>query len=412
MEISFHKLLTPFQNYKLMGKLSLQDLDIHGKKVLMRVDFNVPLDEQGTISDDTRIVLALPSIQYIVAQGGRLILMSHFGRPKGQVHPELSLKPCRKHLSILLEQEVKFSSDCIGGKTRELAESLMPGEVLLLENLRFHKGEEQPEKDPSFAKALASLGEIYVDDAFGAAHRSHASTVMITDYFPEKCGMGFLMEKEISYLSKVVLQPKRPFYALIGGAKIGSKIGVFNTLRQKVDAIFIGGGMAFTFLKAKGTPIGDSICDDEKLEEAKQFLKNCEKQTIQVHLPIDIVVTNETKTQLIDVKEGIPEKWKGMDVGPQTIETWSDALKKGATIFWNGPVGVFEKPVFAHGTNRLAQQLSTMPGEIIVGGGDSIAAINQLHLQKSFAHLSSGGGASLEFIENGSLPGIEALTNK
>ena len=395
-----------------MDKLSLQDLDIHGKKILMRVDFNVPLDERGAISDDTRIVLALPSIQYILAQGGRLILMSHFGRPKGKVNPELSLKPCREQLSCLLEQEVKFSPNCIGEETSELAESLKPGEVLLLENLRFHEGEEHPEQNPSFAKALASLGEIYVDDAFGAAHRSHASTVTITEYFPKKCVMGFLMEKEISYLSRVVLNPKRPFYAIIGGAKIGSKIGVFNTLRQKVDAIFIGGGMAFTFLKAKGIPIGDSICDDEKLDEAKQFLKDCEKQAIQVHLPLDIVITNETETQMIYIKEGIPDGWKGMDVGPQTVETWSDDLKKGATIFWNGPMGVFEEPVFAHGTNRLAQNLSMMQGEVIVGGGDSIAAINQLQLQKSFAHLSSGGGASLEFIENGTLPGIEALTNK
>ncbi|MDN3508907.1 MAG: phosphoglycerate kinase [Candidatus Neptunochlamydia sp.] len=395
-----------------MDKLSLQDLDIHGKKVLMRVDFNVPLDEHGAISDDTRIVLTLPSIQYILAQGGRLILMSHFGRPKAEVNPEFSLKPCREQLSILLEQDVQFSPDCTGEETIKLAESLKPGEVLLLENLRFQEGEEHPEKDPSFAKALASLGEIYVDDAFGAAHHSHASTVTITEYFPKKCAMGFLMEKEISYLSKVVLNPKRPFYAIIGGAKIGSKIGVLNTLRQKVDTIFIGGGMVFTFLKAKDIPIGDSICDDEKLDEAKQFLKNCEKQAIQVHLSIDIVITNETETQIIYVKEGIPDGWKGMDVGPQTVETWSDDLKKGATIFWNGPIGVFEEPVFAHGTNRLAQNLSMMQGEVIVGGGDSIAAINKLQLQKSFAHLSSGGGASLEFIENGTLPGIEALTNK
>ena len=395
-----------------MNKLSLQDLDIQGKKVLMRVDFNVPLNEDGSISDDTRIVLALPSIQYILAQGGRLILMSHFGRPKGKVNPELSLKPCREQLSILLEKDVKFSSNCIGEVAEGMVESLKPSEVLLLENLRFHEGEEHPENDPTFAKSLAKLGDVYVDDAFGAAHRFHASTVTITEYFPKKCAMGFLMEKEISFLSKLVFSPKRPFYAIIGGAKIGSKIGVFNTLGKKVDAIFIGGGMAFTFLKAKGIPIGDSICDEEKLEGAKQFLNECEKQAIQVHLPIDIVITNDTETQMINAKEGIPEGWKGKDVGPQTVELWSEDLKKGATIFWNGPMGVFEEPVFAHGTNRLAQNLSMMSGEVIVGGGDSIAAINNLHLQKSFAHLSSGGGASLEFIEKGTLPGVETLTNK
>ncbi|QVL57903.1 MAG: phosphoglycerate kinase [Simkaniaceae bacterium] len=395
-----------------MNKLSLHDIEIQGKKVLMRVDFNVPLNEDGSISDDTRIVLALPSIQYILAQGGRLILMSHFGRPKGRVDPELSLKPCAKQLSILLEKEVQFAPDCVGTVAQDMVENLKSGEVLLLENLRFHDGEEHPEKDPEFSKSLAKLGDVYVDDAFGAAHRSHGSTVTITKYFEKKCIMGFLMEREVSYLSKLVLTPKRPFYAIIGGAKIGSKIGVFNALGKKVDAIFIGGGMAFTFFKAIGISIGDSICDDEKLEDAKHFLKECEKLAIQVHLPVDIVITNDVETQMINIKEGIPEGWKGMDVGPQTVEVWSEDLKKGATIFWNGPMGVFEESVFSHGTNRLAQNLSMMSGEVIVGGGDSIAAINTLHLQNSFAHLSSGGGASLEFIEKGTLPGIEVLTNK
>lgn len=395
-----------------MNKLSLQDIEIQGKKVLMRVDFNVPLNEDGSISDDTRIVLTLPSIKYILSQGGRLILMSHFGRPKGKVNPEFSLKPCAEQLSILLEKEVKFAPNCIGEIAEEMVEHLEPGEVLLLENLRFYEGEEHPENDPEFVKSLAKHGDIYVDDAFGAAHRSHASTVTITEYFPKKSVMGFLMEKEVSFLSKLVLNPKRPFYAIIGGAKIGSKIGVFNALRKKIDAIFIGGGMAFTFFKAMGIPIGDSICDEEKLEEAEKFLKDCEKHAIQVHLPVDIVITNDIETQMINAKEGISEGWKGMDVGPQTVEAWSEDLKKGATIFWNGPMGVFEEPVFAHGTNRLAQNLSMMSGEIIVGGGDSIAAIKTLQLQKSFAHLSSGGGASLEFIEKGSLPGIEVLTNK
>jgi phosphoglycerate kinase len=388
---------------------SLQDLSLKGKRVLMRVDFNVPLKEDGSISDDSRIVLALPSIQYILKQGGRLILMSHFGRPKGTVNPEFSLRLCASRLETLLGKEVKFSPDCIGKEVEEMSHALKEGEVILLENLRFHPGEEHPEKDPSFASSLAKLGDIYVNDAFGAAHRSHASTVTITKFFPKNCAIGFLMEKEIAYLSKVILHPKRPFYAIIGGAKIGSKIGVFQSLGKKVDAIFIGGGMAFTFFKGQGTPIGDSICDDEKLEEAKKFLTSCTKDEVQVHLPLDMVITNGSETQTVLMSKGIPDGWKGMDVGPQTVEKWSAHLKNGATIFWNGPMGVFEEPPFANGTHRLAQNLSMMPGEVIVGGGDSLAAIQSLHLQKNFAHLSSGGGASLEFIEKGTLPGIEAL---
>lgn len=376
----------------------------------MRVDFNVPLKEDGSISDDSRIVLALPSIQYILKHGGKLILMSHFGRPKGTVNPEFSLKPCALHLATLIEQEVKLAPDCIGDEVEGMVNALQEGEVIMLENLRFHPGEEHPEKDPSFAKSLAKLGDIYVNDAFGAAHRSHASTVTITEYFPKASAMGFLMEKEVAFLSKLVLNPKRPFFAIIGGAKIGSKIGVFRALGKKVDAIFIGGGMAFTFFKAQGISIGDSICDDEKLEDAKAFLSECAKHEIQVHLPTDIVITDDRETQMIHMTKGIPDGWKGMDVGPQTVEKWSEDLKNGATIFWNGPMGVFEEPVFAHGTNRLAQNLSMMSGEVIVGGGDSLAAIKSLNLQKSFAHLSSGGGASLEFIEKGTLPGIEALT--
>lgn len=390
--------------------LSLQDLDLKGKRILMRVDFNVPLNEDGSIGDDSRIVLALPSIQYILKHGGKLVLMSHLGRPKGTVNPKFSLKPCALHLSTLLAQDVKLAPDCIGSKVEEMVDELEEGAVMMLENLRFHPGEEQPEKDPSFAESLAKLGDLYVDDAFGAAHRMHASTVTITEFFPKTSAMGFLMEKEIAFLSKLVLNPKRPFYAIIGGAKIKSKIGIFRALGKKVDKMFIGGGMAFTFFKAQGLPIGDSICDDEKLDEAKAFLSECEKHEIQVHLPTDVVITNGSEIQTIHINRGIPKGWKGMDVGPETTMKWSDDLKNGATIFWNGPMGVFEEPPFAQGTNRLAQNLSMISGEVIVGGGDSLAAIKSLSLQKSFAHLSSGGGASLEFIEKGSLPGIEALS--
>ena len=390
--------------------LSLKDLDVKGKRVLMRVDFNVPLNDDGSISDDTRITLALPSIQYVLQEGGKLILMSHFGRPKGKVCKELSLKPCADRLSALLKKEVLLAPDAIGKEVEVMAETLQEGAVMMLENLRFHPGEEDPEKDPSFAKSLAKLGDCYVDDAFGAAHRAHASTVTIASYFPGKCAMGFLMEKEIAALSKLVLHPKHPFYAIIGGAKIKSKIGILRTLSEKVDALFIGGGMAFTFFKVLGVPIGDSICDDERLKEAETLLKRSKKTGMSLHLPLDVVITDGPEIKTVEIKEGIPKGWKGMDVGPATIAAWSDILRKGTTIFWNGPVGVFEDPSFAKGTTYLAQNLSTMPGEVVVGGGDSIAAINQLHLQNAFAHLSSGGGASLEFIENGTLPGIEAQT--
>ena len=393
-------------------KLSLQDLDIKGKKVLMRVDFNVPLNDAGMITNDARIQASLPSIEYVLAQGGALILMCHFGRPKGRVDPNLSLRPVAQHLSTILGRDVMLAPESVGSDVESIAKTLNPGEVLLLENLRFHKGEEHPDEEPEFAKNLAKLGDVYVNDAFGAAHRSHSSIVGITNFFPKASAMGFLMEKEVSYLSQVVLNPNRPFYAIIGGAKVGSKLGVLNSLSQKIDGIFIGGGMSFTFFKAMGLSIGDSICDDKMLDNAKSFLKTCEEKAIQVHLPKDLVVTDDQDIQMILSKEGVKEGWKGMDIGPQTVEEWTPLLSKGATIFWNGPMGVFEEPSFAHGTERLAQNLSTMSGDVIVGGGDSVAAISDLKMEKSFAHISTGGGASLEFIEFGRLPGVDALTPK
>lgn len=372
----------------------------------MRVDFNVPMNENQTISDDTRIRLALPSIEYVLSQGATLILMSHFGRPKGKPNPAYTLKPCAEHLQKLLGKEVKFI------ESYEKSKELQGGEIALLENLRFHEGEEHPEKDPSFAKQLADLGDIYVNDAFGAAHRKHSSTTTIAEYFPKKSAMGFLMEKEVSFLSQIVLSPKRPFYAILGGAKVGSKIGVLESLVEKIDAIFIGGGMAFTFLKVQGIEIGDSICDNEMLEKAKSFLQACKEKAIQVHLPKDLVITNDQENQVVLAKDGVTPSWKGMDIGPKTLEEWVGLLEKASTIFWNGPMGVFEVPAFANGTNRLAQNLSTISADVIVGGGDSVAAINALGLEKSFAHISTGGGASLEYIEYGHLPGIDALTNK
>ncbi|WP_316355936.1 phosphoglycerate kinase [Candidatus Neptunichlamydia sp. REUL1] len=393
-------------------KLSLQDLDIKGKKVLMRVDFNVPLNDVGMITNDARIQASLPSMEYVLAQGGGLILMCHFGRPRGKVNPNLSLRPVAQHLSNILERNVMLAPDSVGSDVESIAKNLQMGEVLLLENLRFHKGEEHPDEEPEFAENLAKLGDVYVDDAFGAAHRNHSSIVGITKFFPKTSAMGFLMEKEVLYLSQVVLNPKRPFYAIIGGAKVGSKLAVLNSLSQKIDGIFIGGGMSFTFFKAMGLSIGDSICDDEMIDNAKSFLKICEEKAIQIHLPKDLVVTNDQDIQMILSKDGVKKGWKGMDIGPQTVEEWTPLLSKGATIFWNGPMGVFEEPSFAHGTERLAQNLSMMSGDVIVGGGDSVAAISNLKLEKSFTHLSTGGGASLEFIEFGHLPGVDALTPK
>ncbi|MBF5058731.1 phosphoglycerate kinase [Candidatus Neptunochlamydia vexilliferae] len=387
--------------------LSIKDLDLKGKKVLMRVDFNVPIDPHGNITDDTRIRLAIPSIQYALDQEATVILMSHFGRPDGKINPELSLKPCADRLSELLERGVELAPDCVGEEVKHIASQLGAGEVLLLENLRFHKGEQYPEKEPAFAKELSELGDVYVNDAFGSAHRKHSSTFAITQFFPEKSAMGLLVESELSFLSRIVLEPKRPFYAIIGGAKIGTKLGVLKALLKKIDALFIGGGMAFTFLKGEGISIGDSICDDEKLEEGKQLLEMCRKKGIEVYLPEDFVITNGKSVQ---INRTIPQGWKGMDIGPKTVENWSAKLEKGVTIFWNGPMGVFEEKPFSHGTHRLAQNLSMTKGTVIVGGGDSIAAINLLGLEKGFAHLSTGGGATLEFIEYGHLVGIDALS--
>ncbi len=378
----------------------------------MRVDFNVPLNDVGMITNDARIQASLPSMEYVLAQGGGLILMCHFGRPRGKVNPNLSLRPVAQHLSNILERNVMLAPDSVGSDVESIAKNLQMGEVLLLENLRFHKGEEHPDEEPEFAENLAKLGDVYVDDAFGAAHRNHSSIVGITKFFPKTSAMGFLMEKEVLYLSQVVLNPKRPFYAIIGGAKVGSKLAVLNSLSQKIDGIFIGGGMSFTFFKAMGLSIGDSICDDEMIDNAKSFLKICEEKAIQIHLPKDLVVTNDQDIQMILSKDGVKKGWKGMDIGPQTVEEWTPLLSKGATIFWNGPMGVFEEPSFAHGTERLAQNLSMMSGDVIVGGGDSVAAISNLKLEKSFTHLSTGGGASLEFIEFGHLPGVDALTPK
>lgn len=391
----------------------LQDLDVRNKKVLVRVDFNVPLDKTGKITDDTRLRESLPTIRYILEKGGSAILMSHLGRPKAKPDPQYSLKVCASHLSVLLGKPVLFHTDCVDETAINLCRTLKPGQVLLLENLRFHPGEENPEKDPSFTEKLATLGDLYVNDAFGTAHRAHASTAAIAKFFPGKRAAGFLLQKEIEQLSSLLSSPQHPFFAIIGGSKISSKIGVLQSLIGKADGLIIGGGMAYTFLSAMGKRIGASLVEPEMIEKAKEFLASCQKQSVSVFLPEDHVIadafSNDAKKKIVSSEDGIPEKWQGMDVGPKTLASWEKALAKAKTIFWNGPVGVFEFSHFAQGTNELARFLANLDCVKVVGGGDSVAAVSALGLEQKFTHVSTGGGAALEFIEFGHLPGIDAL---
>lgn len=398
----------------MVCKLSIKDLPIKGKKVLMRVDFNVPLDGSGGITDSTRITAALPSISYVLEKGGSLILMSHLGRPKGKRVPEMSLKPCAEYLSGLLGKEVLLAPDCTGPETEQLVRNMKPGQVLLLENLRFHDGEEHPDKDPGFAEALAKFGDFYVNDAFGAAHRAHSSITSVSRFFPGKSAAGFLMEKELTFLGEALLNPKRPFYAIIGGAKISTKIGVIEALLKKADAVLIGGGMAYTFLRAQGINIGSSIHEDEFLDMTRNLLFG--KDASKLILPQDFVVADQVgsgaATRAVDAKDGIPQGFQGVDIGPKTIRQFTERLQGAATVFWNGPLGVFEVPEFAKGTEAIAKALTSLNAITIIGGGDSIAALHRLGLAEQISHLSTGGGASLEYIEYATLPGIEALSNK
>lgn len=398
-----------------MQKLTLSHLDVKNKKVLMRVDFNVPLSKTGEITDDTRIKASLPSIQYVLSHGGSVILMSHLGRPKGKPEKEFSLAPCAKRLSELLKKPVEMAPDCVGAEVKALTKALKPGQVILLENLRFHKGEEHPDEDPAFVKELAELGDLYVNDAFGTAHRAHASTAAIASYFSGKAAAGFLMEKEIAFLGSALTHPTRPFYAIIGGAKISSKIGVLKALIYKVDGLLIGGGMAYTFFKAQGIPIGNSICEDDHVQEAKEVIDLCRKQGIKLMLPLDTVAVESmddvSEIKIMDSSKGILNGYEGVDVGPKTIQAFTGVLKDAATIFWNGPLGVFEHPRFAAGTRAVAQAIGGLKATTIVGGGDSIAALQAIGAADKMSHLSTGGGAALEFIEYGTLPGIEVLSN-
>ena len=398
-----------------MNKLMINDLDLKGKKVLMRVDFNVPLDENQKITDDVRITAALPSIEKVISEGGKLILMSHLGRPKGEVKPEYSLKPVAERLSELLNKEIKFAEDCVGDKVASLVAGLKNGEVLLLENLRFHK--EETNNDPEFAKQLAASGDVYINDAFGTAHRAHASTEGVTKYI-STCAAGYLMQKELDYLGKAIANPQRPFTAILGGAKVTDKIPVIDNLLKKVDSLIIGGGMAYTFLKAMDYEVGTSLLEKDKIEEVSKYLKRAETSNVALLIPVDVqaatAFSEEADSVTVDV-DVIPNDRMGLDIGPKTINVFTEQIKSSKTIIWNGPMGVFEMEKFAKGTNAIAEALveATKNGAItIIGGGDSAAAIKKAGLADKVSHVSTGGGASLEFLEGKILPGVEALTDK
>ncbi|NMC43584.1 MAG: phosphoglycerate kinase [candidate division Zixibacteria bacterium] len=397
-----------------MNKLSVRDISCAGKRVLVRVDFNVPLDKQGRITDDTRIVESLPTIKKILDDGGRAILCSHLGRPKGKPVPEMSLRPVAEHLADLLKQPVKFADDCIGPEADQKAKDLKDGQCLLLENLRFHKEEEA--NDPEFARKLASLAEMYVSDAFGTVHRAHASTEGVTRYF-DKAVAGFLIEKELKYLGQALASPQRPFTAVLGGAKISGKIDVINNLLDKVDNLLIGGGMAFTFFKAMGKEIGTSLLEEDKIDLAKQILAAVGRKKVNFMLPVDCIVADDIKedaaVKIVGI-DAIPATMKGLDIGPKTLDQFSRVLQNSKTIVWNGPMGVFEVEKFSLGTVGLAGQMAqaTDHGAVsIIGGGDSAAAAAKAGVEKRITHISTGGGASLEFLEGKTLPGIAALTD-
>jgi phosphoglycerate kinase len=416
-----------------MNKKTIRDVDLSGKRVVMRVDFNVPL-AGGKVDDDTRIRGALPTIKHVLDNGASLVLMSHLGRPKGKVKPEFSLKPAADRLSELLGRDVVFVPDCVGEETLAAAKALKPGEVLVLENLRFHPEEEGKPRLPDdatddqkqaakaemekgqkeFAASLAALGDVYVDDAFGTAHRAHASMSVITE-FMDVCVAGFLLEKEIEYLGNAVADPKRPFLAIIGGAKISGKIDVLMNLAEKVDAFIIGGGMVYTFYRAKGFPIGDSIVEEDKIELAKETLAGIEKAGVKLLLPIDHVVAHHSTdaSHKIVGERDIEDGWKALDIGPETVKLFLSEIAGARTIVWNGPMGYFEKEQFAAGTNAVTRAVADNTDCVsIIGGGDSVSAVNKSGLADRMTHISTGGGASLTFLEGKDLPGIAALDDK
>ncbi len=388
---------------------TIDQLPIDGKRVLLRVDFNVPLTSEGNVADDSRIRMSLPTIRYALERDSRIVLMSHLGRPKGKVVPELSLRPVAERLSELLDQPVSMAPDCVGTEVEKAVASLGKGEILLLENLRFHK--EETSNDPAFAKALAALGEVYVDDAFGAVHRAHASVAGVPVHMDIKGG-GFLLKKEVEALSKVLNAETEKFVVILGGAKVSDKLGILLSLMDRAHAVLIGGAMAYTFLKVRGIDVGNSRVEEGSFQEAEAVLKKAESTNTTFLLPVDHVIAteiSETATHQTTEDATIPTPFMGVDIGPKTVSAYAEQLRDATMIFWNGPMGVFEIPAFANGTFEVAKAVAKSPAESYVGGGDSIRAIHESGVADQITHISSGGGASLEFLEGKSLPGIEAL---
>ena len=401
-----------------LNKKSVDDINVKGQKVLVRCDFNVPLKE-GKITDENRLVAALPTIKKLVADGGRVILCSHLGKPKGEPKPELSLAPVAVRLSELLGQEVKFvaSPVVVDDKVREAVEAMKDGEIVLLENTRYRV--EETKNGEEFSKELASLADVFVNDAFGTAHRAHCSNVGVTQYI-DTCVVGYLMQKEIDFLGKAVETPVRPFVAILGGAKVADKLNVISNLLEKCDTLIIGGGMAYTFLKAQGVPVGNSLVDDTKLDYCKDMLAKAEEKGVKILLPVDSVcakafpdpIDAEIETAVYTRETGIPEGWMGLDIGPATAEMYANEVKSAKTVVWNGPMGVFENPILAKGTIAVAKSLAETDATTIIGGGDSAAAVNTLGYGDKMTHISTGGGASLEFLEGKVLPGIACINDK
>ena len=401
-----------------MNKKTIEDIDVKDKKVLVRCDFNVPLDENKNITSDNRIVAALPTIKYLMEHGAKVILCSHLGRPKGKVNPDFSLSPVAKRLSELLNKEVKLASDIIGESAKKLTSEMQSGDVVLLENVRYDEREEK--NDPEFSKELASLTDgIYVNDAFGTAHRAHASTEGVS-HFVNTSVAGYLMEKEVSELSSAISNPERPFVSILGGLKVSDKIGVIENLLTKVDKILIGGAMACTFFKAMGYEIGESKCEDDKLDEANRILKLAEEKNVKLVLPVDSHIandfSNDADNKFVDIKEGVPVGWKILDIGPKTQELFTEELKDAKTIVWNGPLGVNEFDNYRIGTEKIAKAIASSSAKCIIGGGDSAAAVKKIQKESNTTfeniYISTGGGASLEFLEGKELPGIACLDNK